>query len=76
MGWEQFFKRLPKKSDGQRMKTEIEKRGKNWGGLDVQTDNGMCVEGTASLNRSVDYTHIYIQSVHILHLTTLTGCFC
>lgn len=50
--------------------------GKKGEGLDIQTDNGMCVEGTASLHRSVDYTHIYIQSVHILHLTTLIGCFC
>lgn len=46
------------------------------GGLDVQTDNGICMEGNASLHRSVDYTHIYIQSVYILHLATLTGCFC
>lgn len=35
----------------------------------------MFVEGTASLPTNVDYIHIYIKSVHMLHLTVQKGCF-
>lgn len=40
------------------------------GGLDVSTDNCICVEEIASLTTNVDYIHIYINLSQFIYYTT------